>query len=99
MTATYGEVGLSYAAINWSYDGSELNTGPYAPTVFLDAEGPLAALVHIGSLARLAKTGTLAALQHVGVLVEPVQARPAGQLRNYTARGTLLTYTKTGTLE
>jgi hypothetical protein len=26
VTATYSELGLSYDAINWSYDGAELNT-------------------------------------------------------------------------
>lgn len=77
MTATYGEVGLSYDAINWSYNGTELHTGAIDPTVFLDARGALVASVASSTLAAPAAIG-LSSLAHA-----------SGQLRAYTAQGTL----------
>ena len=98
MTLTYGELAIGHGAVNWSYDGSELNTGPYAPTVFLDAEGPLASLTGQGSLAAYAATNVAPLLAATGTLRTSLSA-PTGMLVALGASGRLLTYTATGVME
>jgi hypothetical protein len=98
MTATYGETGLSYDAINWSYDGTELNLGPYDPTVFLDAEGPyIVSRETTGSLALLAETGTAASFTSAGAYGVPMAA--SGRNVDRTASGVAVSYTATGVIE
>ena len=70
----------------------------YAPTVFLDAEGPLASLTGQGSLAAYAATAVAPLLAATGTLRTSLSA-PTGTLVALGASGRLLTYTATGVME
>lgn len=93
MTATYGEDGLSYGAINWSYDGTELNTGAISPIEILRPTGYPTLLTTRGSTVARTKSGhPLAPCIGIQTATQVVTGRATSR----TSRGAAVALTKTG---